>query len=127
MVTLTGAVAIAREQQQDEPDNIVAHERYHKLLRLAGNKEGFLRHGPAFIAALMRKDQHYRALDVLKAMRDLQPEFELAIGARIRCRWHAPHGIAANTTTRWRCCTGFDERHPRHPDIPAAHLLSAQI
>jgi hypothetical protein len=123
---LTGAVAIAREQQQDEPDNIVAHERYHKLLRLAGNKEGFLRHGPAFIAALMRKDQHYRALDVLKTMRDLQPDFELAIGAHTlplarAARHRGEHDFAL------ALLHGFDERHPRHPDIPAVHLLSAQI
>jgi hypothetical protein len=123
---LKGAMAIAKEQQQDEPDNVVAHERYHKLLQVADSKETLLRHGPSYIAALMRKDQSYRALDVLTSLRNLQPDFELVIGAHTlplarEARRRGEHDYAL-TLMR-----GFDDRHPRHPDIPAVYLLSAQI
>jgi hypothetical protein len=123
---LKDALEIANEQQQVEPDNIVAHERYHKLLGLAGKNEALLRHGTPYVGALLRKDQHYRALEVLKSLRDVDPAFEstnpshtlpLAIAARSR----GEHSYAL------RLMRGFDRRHPRDQDIPAVYLLSAQI
>jgi hypothetical protein len=123
---LDAALEIANEQQQVEPDNIVAHERYHKLLALAGKNEARLRHGTPYIGALLRKDQHHRALELLKSLRVVDPAFEstnpshtlpLAIAARNR-------GEHSYALTLMR---GFDRRHPRDQDIPAVYLLSAQI
>jgi len=123
---LKDALEIANEQQQVEPDNIVAHERYHKLLGLAGRNEALLRHGTPYIGALLRKDQRHRALEALKSLRNVEPAFEssnpshtlpLALAARSR-------GEHSYALTLMR---GFDRRHPRDQDIPAVYLLSAQI
>jgi hypothetical protein len=123
---LDEALAIAREQQEVEPDNTVAHDRYHKLLGLAGKNAALLQHGTPYIGALLRKDQHHRALEVFKSLRAVDPAFEstnpshtlpLAIAAR-------SHGDHSYAMTLMR---GFDRRHPGDQDIPAVYLLSAQI
>jgi hypothetical protein len=123
---LKEALAIANEQQQVEPDNIRAHERYHKLLTLADHKDALLRHGTAYLGALLRKDQSHRAFEVFKSLRAVNPAFEsgkpghtlpLARAARGR----GEHSFAL-TLLR-----GFDQRHPGDQDVPSIYLLSAQI
>jgi len=120
------ALEIAKEQQQVEPDNLVAHERYHKLLGLAGRTEALLRHGTFYIGALLRKDQHYRALELLKSLRGVQPAFESANPSHTLplARAARNRGEHSYAMTLMR---GFDKRHPGDQDIPAVNLLSAQI
>ena len=123
---LKDALELANDQQQVEPDNIVAHERYHKLLALAGKNETLLRHGTPYIGALLRKDLRHRALDVLKSLRGVQPAFESTDASHT-----LPLALAARSrgehTYAFTLMRGFDRRHPRDKDIPAVYLLSAQI
>ena len=123
---LNDALELANHQQQVEPDDIVAHERYHKLLALAGKNEALLRHGTPYIGALLRKDLRHRALDVLKSLRSVQPAFESTDASHT-----LPLALAARSrgehTYAFTLMRGFDRRHPHDKDIPAVYLLSAQI
>ena len=123
---LKSAVALAREQQEIEPDNIAGHERYHKLLILAEDKASLVRHGPSYIEALLRKDRGYQALEVFKSLRAEQPDLaperpEHAVPLARAAQRRGEHTLAL-TFLR-----GFERRHGRHKDGPAALLLSAQI
>jgi hypothetical protein len=123
---LKDALEVANEQQQVEPDNILAHERYHKLLGLAGKNEALLRHGTPYIGALLRKDQGHRALEVLKSLRNIQPSFDSSNAAHTLplARAARARGEHSYALTLLR---GFDRKHPRDPDVPSIYLLSAQI
>jgi hypothetical protein len=123
---LKDALELAREQQEVEPDNLLAHERYHKLLGLAGKNDELLRHGTRYIGALLRKDQHYRALEVLKLLRNVEPKFESTNPAHTLPLARAARGRGEHSYAM-SLMRGFDQKHPRDQDVPSIYLLSAQI
>ncbi|MBI3371974.1 MAG: hypothetical protein HY017_09495 [Betaproteobacteria bacterium] len=123
---LKGALDAACEQQRGAPDDVVVQERYYKLLQLGDNPERSLSQARELISLLLRKERGERALQVFKTCRetkaDFMPEnpaeiFKLAQAAR-RARDH---------TLALALVRDFDKRNPRHPDVPAVLLMSAQI
>jgi hypothetical protein len=123
---LQDALALAHEQQQVEPDNILAHERYHKLLGLADKKDALLSHGTRYIGALLRKDQAHRAFDVFKSLRKVAPTFESSNPSHTLPLARAARGKGEHSYAL-SLMRGFDRRHAGDQDVPAVHLLSAQI
>jgi hypothetical protein len=122
---LTGALDAAYEQQRVEVDNIVAQERYHKLLLLADKKERALDHGRRYLSTLLRLARDDLAFDLFKRLRELdegfQPEPEQVLRlAEIAFRRRDAALVLA-------LVRGFDRHNPRHADVPGVYLLSARV
>jgi tetratricopeptide (TPR) repeat protein len=123
---LKGALQAAYEQHRTAPDDVAVQERYFKLLQLGDKPDHILRHARELISLLLRKERGERALQVFKTCRATNPDFapenpaevfKLAQAAR-----RARDYVLALALVR-----DFDKSNPRHPDVPAARLMSAQI
>lgn len=123
---LKGALDVAYELHRTAPDDVVAQERYYKLLQLGGKPESTLRQARELISLLLRNARGDRALQVFKTCRETQTDFTLENPAEIfklaQSARRAGDYMLALTLVR-----GFDKRNPRHPDVPAVFLMSAQI
>ena len=121
-----GALDAAYGQQRIEPENLLVQERYHKLLLLDGNPDRLLSHGRSLIALLLRKESGERALQVFKSCRELCADFALDDPGEL-CKLAQAARRAGDFKLALELVRGFDKRHPRHPDVPAVYLMSAQI
>jgi len=121
-----GALAAAYDQQSTKSEDVAVQERYHKLLLLDGDRGRIISHGRSLITLLLRKERGERALQVHKACRELSPEFAPEDPAEIFKLSQAARR-ARDFDLALGLVRGFDKRHPRHPDVPAVYLSSAQI
>lgn len=120
------ALDIAYEAQRVAPDDLAAHERYHKLLALAGRDERLLAHGRRYLGLLLQKGLGDDALTLHGALLTRDPAFapeqpaqllRLAEAARRRRDFASALALVK----------GFDKRFPRHADIPAVYLFAARV
>lgn len=120
------ALDLAYEAQRTAPDDLAAHERYHKLLALAGKDDRLLSHSQRYLALLLQRGKSEEALTLFRAMQarkaDYTPEqpgalLRLAEAARRRREYKEALEFVK----------GFDKRFPRHADIPAVYLFAAQV
>lgn len=100
--------------------------RLHQLYQQQGDTAAVLAHGPQWLAALGQAGQGREALAALKALRALDPAFELTDGhAALHCASAASrqgdHALAV------QLLKGFDKRFPGHPETPAAFFLGARL
>lgn len=121
-----GALDAAYDQQRTGSEDLVVQERYHKLLLLEGNPDRIVSHGRSLITLLLRKESGERALQVFKSCRGLRADFAIEEPGEL-----FKLAQAARRTHDFKLAlelvNGFDRRHPRHPDVPAVYLMSAQI
>jgi hypothetical protein len=122
---LTGALDAAYEQQRVEVDNIVAQERYHKLLLLADKKDRAIDHGRRYLSTLQQLGRDDLSFDLFKRLVALDEGFAPEPNQVLRL---------AQTAFRRResalalaLVRGFDRHNPRHVDVPGMYLLSARI
>ena len=120
------ALDMAYEAQRTASDDVAAHERYHKLLALAGKDERLLNHSQRYLALLLQKGKNEEALTLFLAMRGRVPDYtpeqpgmllRLAEAARRRREYKEALNLVK----------GFDKRFPKHADIPAVYLFAAQV
>lgn len=120
------ALELAYEAQRTAPDDVAAHERYHKLLALAGKDERLLRHSQRYLALLLQRGKSDDALTLFRAMQARQADYapeqpgallRLAEAARRRREYKEALELLK----------GFDKRFPKHADIPAVYLFAAQV
>ena len=124
---MKGALDRAYESQRLAADDLAAQDRYHRLLLLMPDKrDATLSHGQRYLALLLRKAQSERALEVFKSCRGLREDFEPAEPGQILQLAHAARR-RRDFKLALALVRDFDQRHPRHPDVPAAYMLSAQI
>jgi hypothetical protein len=123
---LDGALDAAYEQQRQEPENLTAQERYHKLLLLADKKPRALEHGQRYLATLLRLGRDDQAFDLFQRLRDLdggfrpeQPGHLLKLAEQAYRRRDPVLALSL--------VHGFDKQNPRHPDIPGVYMLAARI
>ena len=124
------AVELAYEAQRASPDDLAAHDRYHKLLLLAGRTERAESHARSYLSLLLQKGRGEQALDLHREMQartassaaSFEPEqpgqlLQLAEAARRRREYAAALALIK----------GFDKRFPRHPQIPVVYLFAASV
>ncbi len=123
---LESAVNMASEQQREHPEDMVVHERYHKLLLLAQKNDRALSHGQGYLALLLRKGRSDLGLNLLTRLRGLDERFRPARAEQV-----LPLAEAAfrrrDTDTILALVRGFDKSNPGHADIPGIYLLSARL
>lgn len=122
---LTGALDAAYEQQRVEVDNIVAQERYHKLLLLAGKKDRALDHGRRYLSTLLRLARDDLAFDLFKRLRELDEGFHPEPDQVLRLAEIAFRRRDADLVLA--LVRGFDRHNPRHADLPGVYLISARV
>lgn len=123
---IKGALEAAYDQHCSQPDDLAVQERYHKLLVLDGDAGRIVNHGTTLIALLLGKDRGERALQIFKACRELKPEFAVENPGHLFKLAQAARRTR-DFALALELVKGFDKRHPRHPDVPAVYLSSAQI
>jgi tetratricopeptide (TPR) repeat protein len=102
------------------------HDRYQKLLLAAERGPTALRHGREYIGKLVNEKRMGRAMDLCEECLALDPEFQLQDPAQVRELARAAQ-LAQRPKLALRLVRGFDQRHPKHPHVPAVLLLYAQI
>lgn len=123
---MSEAVDFAYEAQRRRPDDLEAHERYHRLLVLAGDPAKVANHAQRYIPELLQKQRVARALDVFSACRNMDTNFRLSLSsdqlalarAAARQRQEKP---------AMQMLLQFDRNYRNSPDIPAAWLLQAHV
>jgi len=123
---LGAALGEAYEDQQRNPDNLGAHERYQRVLMLAGERDRSLSHGQRYLTLLMRAGMTAEALKLLVELRGIEPEtrpddanHELPLAESALRRQEPDLALAL--------VRSFDRRHPNHRDIPAIYLFTARL
>lgn len=120
------ALEVAYEAQRVASDDIAAHDRYHKLLTLAGKDDRVQSHGRRYLDLLLQKGQSDAALTLFRTLLARNPAFApeqpaqlLRLAEAARRRREFPEALAL--------IKGFDRRFPRHGDIPAVYLFAARV
>jgi hypothetical protein len=123
---VAGALELAYEQQRQDPENLAAQDRYHRLLLLTENKERALEHGGRYLSTLLRLGRDDTAFDLLKRLRALDegflPERPDQVLRLAEMAYRRRESALSLSLVR-----GFDKRNPRHPDVPGIYLLSARV
>lgn len=123
---LNRAIDIAYEEQRVHHEDVTAHERYHKLLHLAGRKDRLLPHANRLIPLLLQRQMAGRAVDAWRRCRELDADFRPQEPAIELALAEAAHKLRENRLAL-DLMRAFDKRHPRHPLIPDIYFLSARI
>ncbi|MDR1936642.1 MAG: hypothetical protein LBS49_13895 [Candidatus Accumulibacter sp.] len=115
----------AYEEQRVDPENVAAHDRYHKLLLLSEHKERLLSHARRYLALLLNKGLAVEATGLYRAMRDRVPDFEPEKPAQLlrlaeAARKNRDFALALSLIK------GFDKRFPRSDEIPEVYFFAAQ-
>lgn len=120
------ALELAYEAQRVAPDDVAAHDRYHKLLALAGRDDRLMSHARTYLSLLLRKGMDDEALTLFRAMREKEatvapdrPGELLALAGAARRRREYSEALAL--------VKGFDKRFPKHAEIPNVYLFVAQV
>jgi len=113
----------ARLRLAGTPDD---RERYHRLLKLSGDKAELVHHGATYLRTLVELGRNGQALDVFSDCLGADPEFQvsegrLAYGLGSLAHDQGRHDLALRILNR------FAQRYPRHRDIPRAYLVAAKI
>jgi len=120
------ALDLLREELRTRGDDNDLHERYQKLLFLAGKQTTALQHAREFIYKLTTEKRLFQALDLCEKCLKLDPEFQLQDSTQI-----IELASAANMGKRYKLALDlmrrFDKRYPEHQHIPSVYLLSAKI
>ena len=116
----------AYEEQRVDPENVVLHDRYHKLLLLSDRKERLLSHARRYLALLLDKGFVAEAIELYRAMRERDPAFEPEKPAHLlRLAETARQG--RDFALALSLINGFDKRFPKSPEIPDAYFFAAQM
>ncbi|GHU39179.1 hypothetical protein AGMMS50256_38900 [Betaproteobacteria bacterium] len=120
------ALDIAYEEQRIDPENVAAHDRYHKLLLISDRKERLLSHARRYLALLLNKNLSTEAIGVYRVMREQDPAFEPEIPAHLlrlaeAARKNRDFKLAMSLIK------GFDKRFPRNAEIPNVYFFAAEM
>jgi tetratricopeptide (TPR) repeat protein len=119
------ALGIAYEAQRRNPDDLEAHDRYHRLLLLANKNDQALSHAQRFIPLLLRQQRSARALEARAACRGIKSDFRLE---RAADQLELARGAATHRDDRavMQLLLQFDRHYPDCAEIAGAWLLQAK-
>ena len=111
---------------EQAPGDLEVRERYHRLLLARGDAAALTGHAGDYLARLLRERRAAQAITAYMDCQRLDPQWR-PDDARVRIQLaqllrHGSHGRVA-----LRLLNHFHRDFPRHPLIPEAYLLAAQI
>lgn len=121
------AIALARADLAEQPADLAANLRLHRLLlAVPGQEKAMLAHATGWLPGLLRAGQARQAIDVIEAIWQQQADYLPALGTAILPLAEAflearrPQGAA-------RLIKGFDRRFPGHADTASIYVLGARL
>ncbi len=120
------AIFLLEQALQNEPGDADLHGELHTAYRRAGDPYATLAHGQRWVTALTRAGRLRDALQALGELHAIDEDFKLADGdaavplARLAMRDGA-RDLAVGLVD------GFDQRFPKHPDMPVMYFLGARL
>lgn len=121
------AIALLRNEVNDQPDDPTANLRLHRLLIAApGEEAAMLTHATSWLPKLLQQGKSHQASEILEAIWQQQPDYRPPLPTH-----YLPLAQALFERRRYenavRLIKGFDQRHPGHRDIAAIYLLGARL
>lgn len=102
------------------------HAQYHKLLGQLGRRDDQLKHGRAWIDALVAQDKDKRAVAVASDCLDVDPAFELSNPDDVARLAQKAIDIGA-TQVALKLVSNYVKANPKHRDVPRNALLAAKV
>lgn len=121
------AIALARGDLADNPGDLGANLRLHRLLlAVPGQTAAMQAHAAEWLPTLLRTGKSRQAVEVLEAIWQQQPDYRPSLAT-----YFLPLAEALFEARRYdgaaRLIKGFDRSFPGHADIPAVYLLGARL
>jgi hypothetical protein len=120
------ACEVLAEQLRARGGSEAMHTQYRKLLVLLGRRDEQLRHGRAWISALLAQDKDRRSVDIARECIELDPAFQLADPDDVSRVARKAVDIG-NTQVALRLVSTYLKAHPKHRDLPQNALLAAKV
>jgi hypothetical protein len=123
---LQDALATLEVELKRHWEDDTLHERYHKVLVLAGKKGQACQHGREYLGKLVAEKKPGRAVGIYRECLALDAEFKPMEGSHV-LRLATSAVELREYPLALDIMKDFAGRFPRHPDIPAANLLAAKV
>jgi tetratricopeptide (TPR) repeat protein len=120
------AIAEVKDQMRHDRFNPNLNTRLHALYAQNGDPAATLAHGQQWLSALARAKQGKQAVEALRKLLALDPDFVVADGDVVLPTAHAALEMR-DTALAVKLLKGFDKRFPQHPDLPAVLFLGAKL
>jgi len=121
------AIALARGEVNEQPGDLAANQRLHRLLlAVPGQETAMQAHASGWLPTLLRNGQGRQATEMLEAIWQQNPDYQPATAglilhlatAMLEARRY--EGVA-------RLIKGFDRRFPGHADTAPIYVLGARL
>jgi hypothetical protein len=121
-----GAEARLANQLRVRGGTAKVHAQYRKLLRLRNDSAGLTRHGNEYLAILLAQDKEKEALELVRDCVAIDAGYRPAHPDAVK---HLARRAAETAQVKLavQLLTGFDQRHPGHPDIAVNALDAAKL
>lgn len=123
---LPEAISFLQEKLKTADADIDLHDRYHKLLVIADDKEQLLEHGKRFIGMLVSQRRLKRALEIYRECSEADNGFQLDDPNLVYPLAKYGKDMGAHRLAL-AIMNGFAKRYPGHRDIPRVYFLAATV
>ncbi|MES2582065.1 MAG: hypothetical protein V4627_05065 [Pseudomonadota bacterium] len=120
------AIAEVKDHMRYDRLDPALNTRLHALLWDAGDPAATLLHGQQLLSALTRARQGKQAVEALRKLITLNPEFAVDDGDVVLPTAQAALDMR-DAKLAFKLLKGFDKRFPQHEDMPAVFFLGAKL
>jgi len=123
---LNAAIDLLQGELRSRWENNDLHNRYQKLLIMAGKQGLAMQHAREFIHKLVSEKRMFQALDLCQYWLKADPEFRVQDPGQVH-ELAAAANLANRRQLALELIREFEKRYPEHPHIPAIRMLTAKI
>ncbi len=120
------AIAEVKDQMRHAKFDPALNTRLHALYAEAGDPAATLAHGQQWLTALSRAQQSKQAVDALRKLITINPDFVVEDGDVILPTAHAALALR-DPKLAFKLLKGFDKRFAQHKDMPEVFFLGAKM
>lgn len=119
-------VSLYRMKLEKQPDSLAVNDHYERVMSALGRNEELLEHGTAYLEMLMANEQEFRAVEMVKRYRALDPEFRPATA---KSTWNVAKLLVDNGQSKIALNMLIDlhKRAPTWPGLAEAYLFVAYL
>ena len=119
-------VSLYKMKLEKQSGSLAFNDQYERVLSTLGRNDALLEHGTAYLEILMANEQEYRAVEMLKRYRALDPAFRPASAA---ITWSVAQLLVENGQSKVALNMLMDlhKRAPTWPGLAEAYLFVARL